>query len=436
MKLFGIIGKPVSHSLSPMIHNRWFSQLNLNYRYLKIHSLNTKHALDFSKKLNISGLNVTAPYKEQLLNLTVPDEASQKIGAINTILFQEHNLSAFNTDFIGVAEAIKKFTKTNDSSNLNAVILGSGGAAKAATYALTNLLKIKTTIIARNKIEQSKFEILGATFCELSSDNAKVYFNNADIVITTLPPNVELPCDFIFKKTAILFDAIYNKSSLIYKNAKSNNIRTIDGIEWLFEQAKPAFKIFTNTDCPNDDISFLLNASKKTKPIILIGMMGSGKSSVARQLGLNNLSVIDLDQQVEKETNLSIAQIFNSFGEAHFRELELNALKQALESDHDVIACGGGIVTSNQAINILQNQLTIWLWASPAELCKRLANNLEERPLLSSSSLNKLELSDKISHLYESRFDSYATCASIVFDAESLTAQQLATEIINEANII
>ena len=436
MKIFGIIGKPVAHSLSPVIHNRWFKELNLDCSYLKIHSLNCKHAIEFSKKLNVYGLNITSPYKEELLKFTIPDKASVQIGAINTICLKENKIQSFNTDFIGVSEGLKKSFCVDDKTKLTAVILGSGGAAKAATYALVTQLGISSTIIARNKSEKDKLEQLGAAFCEFSSDKAKADFNKADIIITTLPANVELPTGFTFKQSAILFDAIYNTNSKVYIKAKSFNVKTIDGLDWLFEQAKPAFKIFTGYDAPNDEINFLKNTKIKTKPVILIGMMGSGKSSVAKHLASKNLSVIDLDKAIEKQNSSTISEIFKKFGESYFRDLELKALKEALNDNYDVISCGGGIVTSNQAIDILKNEFTVWLWASPKELTSRLSNQTIDRPLLSSLSLKTAELSDKISHLYENRFNMYAACSSIIFDTESLTTEQLATEILNEANIV
>ena len=126
-------------------------------------------------------------------------------------------------------------------------------------------------------------------------------------------------------------------------------------------------------------------AKSTAKKLVLVGMMGSGKTTVAKRLAyLQNLTNYDSDHEIEKSANMSISEIFEKFGEQHFRQVERKTIKNIVFKDTDfVLAIGGGAFSNEQTRNIIKtNTTSIWLDASFGILCNRLLKNKKSRPLL------------------------------------------------------
>ena len=142
-KLLGIFGNPVSHSLSPIMHNEWFAKYNLNCLYVAFDVLpkNLKSAVESIRTLNILGVNITVPHKVEVMKyLDNIDPAAKSIGSVNTIVNKNNKLYGFNTDWQGFITDLK--FKSINLKNKNVLVIGAGGAAKAILYALTKL-KVK-----------------------------------------------------------------------------------------------------------------------------------------------------------------------------------------------------------------------------------------------------------------------------------------------------
>ena len=130
----GIIGNPVEHSLSPLMHNAAFEQLDLDYIYVPflVAENALKNAINGAKSLNIKGLNVTIPHKTEIIkHLDSLDKAAELIGAVNTVKFDENGTIGFNTDGIGAVKSIEEVTSVK---NKKVIILGAGGAARAVAF--------------------------------------------------------------------------------------------------------------------------------------------------------------------------------------------------------------------------------------------------------------------------------------------------------------
>lgn len=251
-KILGVIGNPVEHSKSPLIHNKGLENKKLNYKYFAFKIENVKNAIIAMKELNIIGYSVTIPHKIEIMkHLDKIDPLAKKIGAINTVLNKNGKLIGYNTDLYGAINPIKKITKLKEKK---VYVLGAGGAATAIVAGLKNEKAI-ITIFAR-KINQAKK--LAKKF-HTSAKNLNEINNDFDILINATPigmyPNTNqspLPKEKkIFKKGQIVMDSIYNplKTKLLI-DAEKNGAKIIFGTEMFLEQAYAQFKIFTKKNPP------------------------------------------------------------------------------------------------------------------------------------------------------------------------------------------
>lgn len=240
-KIFGLVGKNISYSFSAKFFNDKFAKLGVNYTYQNFDIEDVRQLsslIDETKKLK--GLNVTIPYKEEVISLL--DSLSKNaaiIGAVNTIaISKKGKLKGYNTDYYGFKKALKPLLKENHQK---ALILGTGGAAKAVAFALRKL-KIEYDFVSRT-----------ATDVIFSYDCLnKEVFEDYQIIINTTPlgtfPNMEEhpPIDYsLFTKDHIAFDLIYNPEETYFlKHAKEMGATTANGYKMLQFQAEKAWEIW------------------------------------------------------------------------------------------------------------------------------------------------------------------------------------------------
>ena len=243
-KIFGLIGKNIGYSFSKKFFSKKFDELNLE-KSCEYKNFDLDHIKDFKtiiKKYNIHGLNVTIPYKEEVLKyLDEIDVHAQKIGAVNTIKVDSKGfLKGFNTDYIGFLSSIKK---NLNNVHKKALVLGTGGASKAIVYALKKI-QIQTTIVSRSKAKGC------ITYEKINSS----VMGDHQIIINCTPlgtsPNTSECPDIPYKligKSHLCFDLIYNPEiSQFLKNSKKNNASIINGTEMLEQQAEESWKIWNN----------------------------------------------------------------------------------------------------------------------------------------------------------------------------------------------
>jgi len=243
-KIFGLIGKNIGYSFSKKFFSKKFDKLNLE-KSCEYKNFDLDHIKDFKtiiKKYNIHGLNVTIPYKEEVLKyLDEIDVHAQKIGAVNTIKVDYKGfLKGFNTDYIGFLSSIKK---NLNNIHKKALILGTGGASKAIVYGLKKL-QIQTTIVSRSKAKGC------ITYEKINSS----VMGDHQIIINCTPlgtsPNTSECPDIPYKligESHLCFDLIYNPEiSQFLKNSKKNNASIINGTEMLEQQAEESWKIWNN----------------------------------------------------------------------------------------------------------------------------------------------------------------------------------------------
>ncbi|TKJ22782.1 MAG: shikimate dehydrogenase [Promethearchaeota archaeon Loki_b32] len=277
-KVLCVIGYPIEHSMSPIMHNAVIRELKLNYIYLafKVSPNNLNLAVKGFRAFNIKGINVTLPFKQKIMNyLDDIDPIAQKIGAVNAIKNDNGNLSGRNTDAEAAKNALINAGYTTSGKNL--LILGAGGAARALTYILAEDIN---KIIIANRTEKRAIKLakeLKKNFSikvegkRNSISVLKEESKKADILINTTPlgmyPSVEkspIPAEFLHKDL-IVYDIVYNPlETKLMKDATKIGCNTIGGLDMLVNQGALAFEWWTNKK-PNIDLM-------KNKIIEFLGM--------------------------------------------------------------------------------------------------------------------------------------------------------------------
>jgi len=249
-KLFAVIGYPIKHSLSPLIHNAWFKEKNLDCKYLafEVKPENLKKAFDAFKILGFGGINVTLPHKVAALNFAdVLDASAKNAGGLNTVVFKNGRAFGYNTDCGGFIKDLK--ANRISARNKNIFVYGAGGAAKAVIYALK--INGAKKITAANRTREKAAEL--AKKFKISAANEKQIPNallEADIIVNAsscgmdkkdvLPFKAQKP-----KKTAVVYDLIYNKNTPFKKFAKVFGLKYFSAEGMLIRQGAEAFKIWT-----------------------------------------------------------------------------------------------------------------------------------------------------------------------------------------------
>lgn len=258
--LYGVIGYPISHSFSPVIHNTLAKLLNHNlvYTAFKVNKEGLQKAIEGAYELGIKGLNVTVPHKQNVMNYIYDiDDFAKQVGAVNTLKYTDKGYLGYNTDVYGLKSCLD--FRNIDLKNKIVVLVGAGGAAKAAAI-----------MLASNNIK--KLYIINRTLnnAHLLAQNIKTYYNvnidilsydeidkidKADICIQTtsvgMYPNIDctpIDCDEFYKKIDIAIDIIFNPwATKFLLKAKASNCKTINGFDMLYFQAVKAYEIWLET---------------------------------------------------------------------------------------------------------------------------------------------------------------------------------------------
>lgn len=331
-KVYGLLGRKLGHSWSPSIHKA----LGLDgYRLIE---LEPEELPAFLVRADIGGLNVTIPYKRDVMPLCDEiDEAARRIGSVNTLVRRaDGKLYAWNTDAVGfrwmAARAGIGF------AGKKVVILGSGGASLTAQ--------------AVTKMEQAREVVVVSRGGEDNYGNLRRHAD-AQIVVNCTPVGMYpaagiSPVDLtVFPACEGVLDMIYNpRRTALLLQAEARGIPCSDGLPMLVAQAKAAEEHFfekTIPDSENERILAMLR--QETANIVLIGMPGSGKTTVGQALALlTGREAIDIDQRIVERAGKFIPEIFARDGEEAFRALERQETAEAGKLSGKIILTGGGVV--------------------------------------------------------------------------------------------
>ncbi|MFA5125815.1 MAG: shikimate dehydrogenase [archaeon] len=250
--LFAVLGNPVKHSKSPLIHNIALKEANLNAVYLAFEVKKVKTAIEAMKEFGIIGYSVTIPHKiEAMKYLDEIETKAKKIGAINTVHNKDGKLYGYNTDCLGAMKALKE--KTNLIGK-KVYLIGAGGAARAI---IAGLEEEKANITVFD-IEEKKAIQLAKEFNAKTESISKID-SNADIIINATPIGMypktnetSYPKELL-RKEMLVFDVVYNPlETKLIREAKQKGCKTIQGIEMFLGQAFEQFRIWQGTEPPKE----------------------------------------------------------------------------------------------------------------------------------------------------------------------------------------
>ncbi len=270
-KKFGIIGNPIKHSLSPVLHNYWFNKygIDASYSIIETEDKDLKDVINKVRNHEISGINVTLPFKQKIINHTDKIINDAKLtGSVNTILLDKKEIIGENTDVFGLQAAYLK--EIDSCENKNGLVIGAGGVAPSVILSLqkSGLKKISITNRTNEKciFLKKKFNYLNI----LPWDNLNNEIKNFDIIINATSLGLKNGEDFNFnfsgtKKEAIYIDTIYNPlETKTYRFLKEEGKKVFNGLDMFIYQGQKSFYLWNkiNPEIDNEIIE-LLNSKLK-----------------------------------------------------------------------------------------------------------------------------------------------------------------------------
>jgi len=248
MDTYGLIGKKLTHSFSPDYFNKKFKELGINARYLLY---DTDDVLEIKNLIRddqtLKGLNITIPYKKSVFEIADEiDPVAAQVGSVNTLKIDRTDaniaISAFNTDVIGFEQTLLPLV--SNQKNIDALVLGTGGAANAVEFVL-NKLQIPFSFVSRNPLAENQI-----SYSTLSEEIIKSH----KLIINTTPkgmfPDVgespAIPYQFIDKEH-VLYDLIYNpKETLFLQRGREKGCVTMNGLKMLEIQADASWELWSH----------------------------------------------------------------------------------------------------------------------------------------------------------------------------------------------
>lgn len=265
--VFAVIGDPIGHSLSPVVHNAAFRQLDINAVYVpfRVPREHLAQFLEDAPALGIQGISVTIPHKEAVLKkLTATDGSMTGISAANTVLLKNGQIIGYNTDYQAGLDSLKQALDEHHGridprgeslKNQTALVLGAGGAAKAIAYGLKQL---GANVVIAGRTPQRAQQLADSLECK-TLDWSNRYSLMPDVIVNCTPvgmhPNVDAtPYDkHHLRPSMIVFDTVYNpENTLLVKEARSQSCTVITGVEMFVRQACLQFQLFTGREAPSD----------------------------------------------------------------------------------------------------------------------------------------------------------------------------------------
>ena len=388
----GLLGKKLGHSYSPQIHRHLG-----DYTY-ELFEKTPEELGNFLLNGDFSGLNVTIPYKKDVIPYC--DELTPRaalLGAVNTIVRnKDGKLIGHNTDYFGFQSMLERTGLVVTGKKV--LVLGSGGASATASCVLR---EVGANVIIISRSGENNYENIA------NHKDTAVIVNATPVGM--FPSTGTSPVDLsMFPALEGVLDIVYNPArTQLLLDAEKRGLITENGLWMLVAQAKESAEWFTGIKINNNAIETIhAILRRQMENTILIGMPGCGKSTIGKRLAMHlNKQFYDADTEIIKRAGISIPEIFDQYGEAGFRNIETEVLRDLGKRSGLVIATGGGCVTRTENYDLLhQNGTIIWiqreLYALPTD----------GRPL---------SRWDKMEAMYEVRKPLYASFCDYIIENNS-----------------
>ena len=397
---YGLIGEHLGHSFSKQIQTRIAEIENVKDYDYQLVELDKEEFKEFMEKKDFKGINVTIPYKKDVIPyLDEMDESAKAIGAVNTIINVDGKLKGYNTDFGGFLYMVKAHNVHMEGKKV--LIIGNGGAC-AAVKAVCKHENAKDIVIVSRSANR------GA----IGYDEMYTSHLDADIVVNTSPvgmiPNiVNAPIDVSwFHKLECVLDVVYNPilTRLCFE-AQEADIKRVIGLEMLIAQAKYTFEIFVFLFFVDSIIDEIKKEMLKDRSnIVFIGMPSAGKTTIGKMLEEKlGKEFFDLDDMIIAKAGKSIPEIFQESGETGFRAIETEVAIEASKMNNKIIATGGGVVKHKVNMDFLRlNGITIFI---DRDIDKLISSD-PNRPLSSSK--------QALQQMYKERYPLYQKYAAYI----------------------
>jgi shikimate dehydrogenase len=263
-RVCGVIGDPIEHTLSPLMHNAAFEALKLDYVFLafKVKPAEVGNAIAGMRALNIRGLNVTMPHKSTIMNfLDRIDLSAQIINSVNTILNKENTLFGFNTDGVGALKALRE--NGVEPKGRKVLLLGAGGAARAIAYTMAKeadeLAVLNRTVKQAQNLAKLLEKIANKKIVAGSLSPSEIQHNiqDSDILINATSVGMKPKADEspvspkLLRRNLAVMDIVYNPlETKLAKDAKAAGAQVVSGVEMLIYQGAASFEIWTGKSAP------------------------------------------------------------------------------------------------------------------------------------------------------------------------------------------
>lgn len=349
---YGLIGEKLGHSYSKLIH-----EMLGRYTY-DLFSLNKDEFETFVSERHFDGLNITIPYKKAVIPMC--DKVSslaQEIGSVNTLYFADGKLCGTNTDYQGFLYAAS--AAGISFTDRKVLILGNGGTSLTVRKAVRDSGASEILITTRR----------GEDGC-ISYEDLQMH-SDIQVIINTTPvgtyPNSGASLISLkdFPACEGVIDVIYNPFATdLLQQAKELDIPHTNGLPMLVAQATAAAEYFLGESGFQDENPRIIAALEKDiENIVLIGMPGCGKSTLGKKLAhRTGKTFVDMDAVIVEKAGMTIPEIFERYGEKHFRDIESEVAAELGKEKSQIIATGGGVILRPENMKALgQNGRVVFI---------------------------------------------------------------------------
>lgn len=277
-RICGLIGNPVEHSISPLIHNSLaeFENIDMAYGTFRVNQGEVKKAVDGAFALNILGMNVTVPHKQEVIAaLSDIDPLAEAIGAVNTLVRTENGYKGYNTDILGLERELSDAGIKLENNRV--VILGAGGAARAIAFLCADKKAAEVIIINRTRTKAEDIanavnkhfnkevtKVLGLDEYDRLEGNSYIMIQTSSVGLYPHNDDVIISDEAFYERASVGVDIIYNPAETMFmKLIKKQGKKAYNGLKMLLYQGVSAFELWNGVTVPDDTIKKVYDLMKK-----------------------------------------------------------------------------------------------------------------------------------------------------------------------------